>query len=515
MSITKSFTATAMATLVDEGRVDWDTAVRHYMPAFKLYDSVATEHVTARDLLSHVTGVPGYGQMWPSRDISRERMFELLRYLEPNADIRTRYQYSNLMYMAAGHMIGVMSGSTWEEVVRHKLFLPLGMTASGFSLAGADSSIRALPYLMRDGEVVPVSPLPEVPSMAPCGGIVSTISDIARWLLLNLNQGRFEGRELVSGEQMRQLHSPQFLYRSAGKCSELRSIGYGLGWNIDEYRGHRLIDHAGGVTGFSAQAFFMPDARAGVGVVCNFDAGWLPARSIALNAIDRLLDVDQLPWYERTKREVEEPPQTSLPTKAPEERRIEGARPSHPLAHYAGEYEHLAFGNVKIEYTDDRLHGRFNTRPFELEHHHFDVFILRGSYEDELSGGYYVQFGVNVFGDVDTLSIPFEPEARPIVFERVLSNMRDRSTLAELAGSYAIDGAGTVTVGTGHDGKLWGTIPALGGLRYELRPVGDLEFVVEGTDPASFGLAFRRTNSQSVDEVVVRGGGEARVGRKI
>ena len=120
-SITKTFTATALALLVDEGRLDWTKPVHDYIPEFRLYDAVATERVTVRDLLCHHSGVPRHDWIWIPADLSRGEMLTALRHLEPARDIRTEFQYNNLAYNVAGIVIERVSGMSYEEFVRTRL----------------------------------------------------------------------------------------------------------------------------------------------------------------------------------------------------------------------------------------------------------------------------------------------------------------------------------------------------------------------------------------------------------
>ncbi len=121
-SCTKAFTTAAMALLVDAGKLDWDTPVRHYLPTFKLYDMVATEHLTPRDLVTHRSGLPRHDLMWYENESTRQELFDRLRYLQPSKDIRTTFQYQNLMYMVAGYLVGEIAGQSWEDFVQQQIF---------------------------------------------------------------------------------------------------------------------------------------------------------------------------------------------------------------------------------------------------------------------------------------------------------------------------------------------------------------------------------------------------------
>jgi CubicO group peptidase (beta-lactamase class C family) len=132
-SITKSFTVTALGTLADEGRLDWDRPVREYLPGFRMHDEVATEQLTTRDMVTHRSGLPRHDLVWYSSGFTREQLVEKLRYLELNKPIRSTFQYNNLMFLTAGYLGGRISGTSWEDLVRQRVLEPLGMTTTKFS----------------------------------------------------------------------------------------------------------------------------------------------------------------------------------------------------------------------------------------------------------------------------------------------------------------------------------------------------------------------------------------------
>jgi CubicO group peptidase (beta-lactamase class C family) len=146
-STTKAFTTMAMGILVDEGKLDWDKPVSSYLPQFKLMNEYATLHATPRDLATHRTGLPRHDIVWANAAFSLPELVESLQYLEPSRDFRTTFQYNNLMYIAAGCLVGRVSGSSWEEVVRERIFEPLGMADSGCTVPELLSAARVFLYL--------------------------------------------------------------------------------------------------------------------------------------------------------------------------------------------------------------------------------------------------------------------------------------------------------------------------------------------------------------------------------
>src|SRR4030043_709070 len=190
-SCTKAFTATAMGMLVDEGKVGWDKPVRDYLPAFNLQDVVASERMTPRDLLCHRSGLPRHDAMWYGSALSREEIFSRLQYLEPSKDFRTVWQYQNLMFMTAGYLVGEMAGMRWEAFIQKRIFEPLEMKESNFSVNDSQKAPDfALPYQEKNAKVEPV-PFRNLDAIGPAGSINSNVLAMANWIRMNLNKGKF------------------------------------------------------------------------------------------------------------------------------------------------------------------------------------------------------------------------------------------------------------------------------------------------------------------------------------
>jgi len=150
-SITKSFTSTGLALLVDERRLDWKKPVRDYIPEFRLHDAVATDRITVRDLLCHHSGLPRHDWIWVPGDLSPAQMLAAMRYLEPSDDVRSTFQYSNLGYFVASMVTERISGQSWNEFTRARLTdrLHMNVTFTVEDLAAAADA--AMPYAM-DGD---------------------------------------------------------------------------------------------------------------------------------------------------------------------------------------------------------------------------------------------------------------------------------------------------------------------------------------------------------------------------
>ncbi|WP_244918744.1 serine hydrolase domain-containing protein [Paenibacillus dendritiformis] len=229
-SCTKAFTAMSAGMLVDEGKLDWDRPVKEYLPNFKLYDSIATERITIRDMLCHRSGLPRHDLMWYNAPFTREEIIERLQYLEPNHDFRSKWQYNNLMYMAAGYLVGQLAGVPWEQWVQERIFAPLRMDNSNFSIDEMERHPNAaVPYIDKDNQVQATA-YRNLDVIGPAGSINSNVMEMANWVLLQLNQGTFQGQQLVTEGSIATMHTPQMPCGSSHFWKkELPICTYGLG----------------------------------------------------------------------------------------------------------------------------------------------------------------------------------------------------------------------------------------------------------------------------------------------
>src|SRR5581483_4839270 len=417
-SCTKSFTAAALGILVDEKQLDWDTPIKHYLPQFKMYDAFATERITVRDLLTHRSGLPRHELVGYNSSYSRKELVERLQYLEPNKDLRCEWQYSNLMYMLAGYLCEAITGQRWEDFVQERIFMPLGMMNSNFSARISQcSNDFALPYKEVNGEMQE-GEFSQPGATAPAGNINSNVEEMSQWLLFQLNKGKHGELQLLSEAQMAQIHRPHMpLPDIIERINGLSFASYAFGWHIGCYKGHRVLQHAGGVEGFSALMTCLPDDSLGIVVLTNKDRSYAPV-PITLTACDRLLGLKEEPWNERIKQGYEYVMKALMAQEQPSIERVPDTQPSHPLAAYTGDFVHPAYGIVSIQLEGERLTFSYNARTFFLAHYHFDTFQIEGVIDLELPITTYLSFGTNLEGEIESLATKLEPTVKEIVFTR-------------------------------------------------------------------------------------------------
>lgn len=498
-SITKSFTALTFGILNDEGKVEWDQPVRNYLPEFQMNDAVATDNATPRDLFSHRTGLPRHDLVWYSSDFSRADLVSRMRYLKLSKGFRSAYQYNNLTVMTMGYLEGKITGLGWEGSVREKVFAPLGMTHSDFSVEDIEKAEdHATPYELKK-EVATKVPFHNIDAIGPAGAINSSVDDMSHYLIFQLGDGKYEGKQLVSEGNLRQMHSPQTAIPDAPPALSMPGLGhfsYGLAWVVTSYRGHNLVWHNGGIDGFYALLSMLPDDHMGVVILTNLSGGHAP-EVLAYNAYDRLLGLDALPFFDRYKemdakdKQQEEEEKKNKPTD-----RKTGTQPSHNLKDYAGDYENAGYGTIKVAQKGEALELSVNKLgPFPLEHYHYDVFQVPEEPDNVLAGEKF-QFGMSKAGDINSIGAALEPTlSDDIVFRRAGEKLSTEA-LDSLTGEYLM---GEMVATVSRAGNLL-HLEIAGQPRYELMPTQGLKFDVKGM--AGFSVEFRKDESGKVVEAI-------------
>lgn len=384
-SVTKSFTAAALATLVDEGKLDWDRPVREYLPWLRLYDPIATELITVRDMLTHRSGLPRHDFIRYSTYLTREELVRRLRYLEPNRTFRDVWQYNNLMYITAGYVGGVLAGSTWEGLIADRVFKPLSMTRSNTSTLDTQKmdDFARPHWSSSDGPKEVAFYVYQKFGAGPNGAVNSCVEDLLKYLQMYLD----DGKPVVSRAQAAELLRP------ISVSSPVNS--YALGWQTGYYRGARRIEHGGAITGFRAHVILLPEQRTGIVTLINAETNLATELGEAL--ADRVLG---LTTPERPA------PAPSAPPRTPERRM--GTKPSRPIDEYSGAYFHPAFGRIQVVNQGDTLRVKFDATELALKHFHYDMYSM--------PDGALTQFHLDEKGQVREMHLPLEPAVKPMVF---------------------------------------------------------------------------------------------------
>jgi CubicO group peptidase (beta-lactamase class C family) len=490
-SNTKLFTALAAGLLVEEGKLTWDKPVRDSVPAIRFYNDQLDNTVTLRDMLSHRTGITRHDMIWYKSDFTRKELFERIKYMEPQQPLRQTFLYNNMMYTSVGYLIELQSGKTWEEFVRERIFRPLEMKSTVFSIAEMQKFPEyGVPFTeKRDSfELYQLPYYEDTAGMAPCGAIISTIEDISHWLSALMNGGKYGDKQALPPNVLKTtlepaISLPNTMAETRGFWEILNSA-YGMGRETTSYRGRLLTFHGGDLDGFHSQVSFLPRERIGVIVFVIGDHCASLYNTVSYSIYERLLGLDQTPWSDRLLEIRLKGKQAGKEARAKAGAdRVPGTKPSHPLADYEGDYEHPAYGVLNIALKDGQLLWSFHNIKLPLTHFHYDRFDTP---DDEIYGKWSVNFSNNPQGDIDKALMSLD-EAE-VVFTRRPPTL-DQKLLQQLAGTYETptgvkfqvvlkEGDGLYLVFAGQpEQKL---IP-IKGLQFRLKEFSDLifEFVME------------------------------------
>ncbi|HWC98222.1 MAG TPA: serine hydrolase, partial [Candidatus Sulfopaludibacter sp.] len=407
-SNTKAFTSAALGILVDEGKIHWDDRVVNLMPGFQMFDSYITHEMTVTDLLVHRSGL-GLGEgdlmFFPPTDLTREQILQRLRFLKPAASFRGAYAYDNLLYLVAGQLIPAVTGTTWDDFVRQRIFAPVGMTHSATStdalLRGTDV---AIPHAKVNGKLEPLEH-ENVDNNAPAGSIVSCVSDLAKWVTVQLNHGKLPGGgRLFSEAQSKMMWTGQTILPIHDTVAGLRPnfYEYGLGWFLRDYRGKRVVFHTGVLAGYVSRVLMVPDLNLGVIILTNQEEEGAHS-AIAWSIVDHYLGAPATDWTKAfadlSKKEAAE---AAAEVAKAGGKRNTASRPSLPLASYAGRYHDAWYGDIVIGEHAGKLtiaftHSKQLTG--DLEHWQYDTFVARWK-DRALGADAFVTFSLQPDGSI-------------------------------------------------------------------------------------------------------------------
>ncbi len=411
-SNTKAFTAAALATLVDEGKIAWDDKVYERLPGFQMYDPYVSHEMTIRDLLCHRSGL-GLGEgdlmFWPHSTFTRDEIVHRLRFLKPASSFRTRYAYNNLMFITGGQIIPAVTGKSWEEYIRERILEPLGMKTTNLSNAAfRPGDDYAWPHSRVDGKLQPIE-FVNLDNAASAGSINSSVADMAKWVLLQLNRGKFPDREgrLFSEKQSREMWSAQTIVPIAERTGPLPGLkakfaAYGMGWGLRDYHGRKLVGHLGGVAGFVTRVLLVPEENLGIVVLTNAEEGGAH-ESIVFHVVDHYLGLANTDWIaafkaadEKQRREAAETMKKQATSRAAE------SKPSLAIEKYAGQYTDAWYGRASIAMENGKLVFRLERTPRavgDMEHWQYDTFKVH--WRDRTIEDAFVTFTLKPDGGID------------------------------------------------------------------------------------------------------------------
>lgn len=424
-SNTKAFTCAALASLVEEGKLQWDDPVIKHVPGFLMYDPYVTREMTVRDLVTHRSGLGlGAGDLlyFPETDYTRAEIVHRIRYLKPATSFRTAYAYDNILYLVAGQVIESVTGKLWDDVIRERIFAPIGMTASSTTYRALLSGNAATPHAPMGGVIRPIAPM-NFDNNAPAGSINSNVSELARWMIVQLDGGSLESLKpgtkdrIFAAASGRQMWSAQTILPVGDpppglEAARTNFAAYGLGWFLNEFRGYKVASHTGGLPGYVSQVRLVPDLKLGVVVLTNQEVG-VAFSAISSYVLDACIGGGTTDWlaaYQAllAKRRSD----ADEVVKKAEAARVKDSRPSMPLERYAGTYRDAWRDDVTVGVEGGKLVLRFSrTKQLvgDLEHWHYDTWVARWR-DRSLGADAYVTFALRHDGTIEKMTmLPVSP----------------------------------------------------------------------------------------------------------
>lgn len=422
-SNTKAFTAAALAILVDQGKLHWDDRVVDKLPGFRMYDAYASSEMTVTDLLVHRSGL-GLGEgdlmIFPTTDRTRAELVHDIRFLKPAHSFRANYDYDNVLYIVAGQLVEAVSGQRWEDFVQQHILDPLGMHDTQVSIdarVADQASLHAKnsTAVRGVGKQAVLTTVMTGTVFAPAGALQVSAADMGRWLRLQLQHGALEGGKRIFSEAASQaLWTPQTLIPIRPAPAPLALTqpqfqAYALGLEVQDYRGHKIITHLGGVLGGISAVVIIPEKHAAFAIMLNSeDVGALFAmREHLLDSLLGLPSPDWIASYKQVFDGINARSMSALKAHAAATHPERG--PSLPLSAYAGVYRDPWYGTATITRSkkgDGALSISFDRTPGlhgTLEHVQYDTFRTRWTMPDVEDA--YVTFALKPDGVIDRMTM--------------------------------------------------------------------------------------------------------------
>jgi CubicO group peptidase (beta-lactamase class C family) len=414
-SNTKAMTAALLASLVDEGKLTWQTKVIDIIPDFQLYDPWVTREFTVKDLLSHNSGLGlGAGDLmiWPETSLAVTDIIKRMKYLRPVSSFRSEFAYDNLMYIIAGQIVTKLTGKPWQQVIQERIFTPLHMnhTKAKFSLISSKNKNVARAHVPLNGKLNVVGGN-FLEKFSSAGAVASSVNDMSQWLKLQLNHGLISKQ----GEQENRLFSEKqsaAMWRantlisvspSATKNDKTHFNAYGLGWFLSDFHGYKMAHHSGGILGMVSKVVLIPEANVGVVILTNQQSGYA-FNALYREVLQQYLDLPKKDWVsyydeQHQKRLAKEHARLAKAEAAV----AKNSTPSLPLSAYTGVYNDAWYGNIEIKLFNNKLIMQFSNTPAlvgDLEHYQYNTFIVRW-HDRTLEADAFVNFNLTVDGKIE------------------------------------------------------------------------------------------------------------------
>ena len=419
-SISKTFNAATVGMLVEDGKLSWDTRAIDVLPGFRLSDDSLSRHVTMRDLVGQSVGFGEDNIMNYNSRFTRPEIIKLIPTLPLRAGFRAECAYQQFGPIIATAIVERLTGMAWEDYVEREVRNRLGMEETwGSYFRMPDASIACDPHLdLGDGKMS-VIPHRNFDALSATGGMTSTLRDAETWFSAFACGGEVNGRRLLKPETVEEMLTPRVAVRRNGihpqrwaSRYEANFVSYGLGWYAHDFAGRRVNEHTGALEGFLVLGCSVPSERVAAVIYTN------QHQSPAINPLRYLLlahafGIEQKDWDARFKAVAGEAKRAlqminGEPYFYRPLAKVEGTKPSQPLASYAGDYVHEGYGTVPVRFENGRLSIDVIGNPCDADHWHHELF--RAVPRDPAIRSYHQQiffrFEPDPYGKLTRLVIP-------------------------------------------------------------------------------------------------------------
>ncbi|WP_430403835.1 serine hydrolase [Fluviicola sp.] len=449
-SSSKAFTAAILGQLEKEGKLKLDDLATTHLPQLTFKYDYMNTGITIRDMMCHRTGLSRFDYSWylfntPNRD----SLIQRVKYMEPNVKLREKWQYNNWMFLAQGMIAEKITEKSWETNIQERFFAPLKMTHSNTDIKTTEKDADAsLPYTVDQKSAIKKVDYYNINGMGPAGSINSCANDMGNWVSTWIMGGKFNGTEIIPSSYLKSATSSQMVVRGGQPTdhADIQFTNYGLGWFLESYRGHFLVEHGGNIDGFSANVAFYPSDSIGIVVLTNQNGSEVP--EIVRNLIsDKLFALPSIPWNADAKKQRDEMMKAMKTVeKAADSLQIKNTHPSHPLADYAGLYGNPAFSEFTINFKNDTLFTFIAGEKAWLKHYHYDIFEFKSvDPKDDAEGTdeshFLINFGTASSGKIETASLDLgEPDKETVFSRKPIKVSLSGNDLDKYVGEYDLEG---------------------------------------------------------------------------
>jgi CubicO group peptidase (beta-lactamase class C family) len=377
-SVTKTLTGAAAATVVDEGKLDWDKPIFNYLPEFAGYDPYMTRWLTERDLLAQRTGWPAFaGDQLDSFGYDRAEILRRLRFFKPRYSLREVAQYSNPGFFVAGEVAARASKQSWNDLVEKRLFKPLDMSRSGTVIQGLQDSNATAAHALVDGKIVVVEPSNlDITGAASSG--TSTAADMSKLMLMFLNKGTYNGKRILKSETVKEIFERSMVskidFTDLPPISDQTGFYYGLGVGSYDYAGHQIIEKGGALAGVRTTLVLVPDKNAGIAVLANLNLTAFP-EAVRAYFLNQVLGIDP----EKDQKQIFELNQQLKKLMAPPPAPTNPGKFIGTLQSLVGLYENDYYGRCEILQDGNALKVQYGPAKYAatLKHWNHGAFLMQ------------------------------------------------------------------------------------------------------------------------------------------